>query len=285
MQLSFPTSRKCELQEKINEKKHGGPEAPTKPNINSIGLPNKSFAELNLNLDKRQVVGEEIKNIPVDLIEPDPTQPRKYFDLQALNELAESIKAHGLLQPILVRPNGNGGFIIVHGERRFRAHKIACLPTIKCIVEELSDSKVADVRVAENTAREDLSDMELAYEFKRRADNGETHEQIGKSINKSRAFVTQRLALLNLPEKRQEQLKKGEITFAEARYLTTSPASENQHGYTVTMEELEVFKLFQTYFPSTTVKMPFSKGNAEPILNQLHTAYRKDLATIRRALQ
>jgi ParB family chromosome partitioning protein len=217
---------------------------------------------------------QTIENIPLEQISPDPTQPRKYFNPQALNELAESIKTHGLLQPILVRPNGNSGFIIVHGERRYKAHKIACLPTIKCIIQDLSDSKVANVRVVENTAREDLSDMELAYEFQRRVATGETHEQIGKSINKSRAFVTQRLALLRLPEERQEQLKTGKITFAEARFLTTTsenPKVENQHCYAVTMEDLEVYKLFQK--------------KERPVFDVLYSAYRKDLATLRRAKQ
>jgi len=218
-------------------------------------------------------VTEQIFLIPLEQITPDSNQPRKHFDKQKLNELAESIKQHGLLQPILVRPNGDGTFQIVHGERRFQAHQIAALPTIKCIVKEMSDRNVADVRVVENVEREDLSDLELAGEFLKRADNGETHQQIADSINKTRAYVTQRLALLKLPENVQKKLEKGEISFTEARILATSESKqteESQHGYAVTMEELEVYKLFQE--------------DSKPSLEQLHQAYRKDLTTIRRAL-
>jgi ParB family chromosome partitioning protein len=222
-----------------------------------------------------------IREIPLKRIIPDPEQPRKHVNIESLNELAESIKTHGLLQPILVRSNGDGTYVIVHGERRFRAHQIAQLLTIKCIVSDMDDTEAKDAQVIENLIREDLSDMELAREFQRRADAGATHGQIAKAVGKSRAFVTQHLGLLRLPEKRQEQLEKGEITFADARLMAASNNTSNtqmgnacdgdgQHGYAVTMENLEVYKLFQ-------------KTN-KPDLATLHAAYRKDLAIIRRAL-
>ena len=216
----------------------------------------------------------KIFDIPLEQILVDPNQPRKYFDEQALRELAESIKEYGLLQPILVKPNSNGGFQIVHGERRYRDHQIAALPTIRCMIQDVEDSKVSNFRVVENTARQDLSDMDLAKEFQRRVSKGETHEEIAKSIHKSRAFVTQRLALLRLPEERQRQLDKGEITFNDARVLAsnTMPSNstvENQHCYAVTMEKLEVYKLFHQ--------------TEKPAFDVLYAAYRKDMATLRRA--
>jgi ParB family chromosome partitioning protein len=217
-----------------------------------------------------------IREIPLKRIIPDPEQPRKHVNIESLNELAESIKTHGLLQPILVRSNGDGTYVIVHGERRFRAHQIAQLLTIKCIVSDMDDTEAKDAQVIENLIREDLSDMELAREFQRRADAGATHEQIAKAVGKSRAFVTQHLGLLRLPEKRQEQLEKGEITFADARLMAASNGNcgqccpQSEHGYAVTMENLEVYKLFQQ--------------TNKPDLATLHAAYRKDLAIIRRAL-
>lgn len=216
----------------------------------------------------------KIFSIPLEQIRTDSTQPRKHFDLQKIGELAESIKEHGLLQPILVRPNGNGTFEIVHGERRYRAHQKAGLPTIKCIIRELSDSKVVDVRLVENIEREDLTDLELAKEFQKRVGQGETHQQIADSIKKTRAYVTQRLALLKLPENVQRKLEKGEIGFTEARILALSGINRNeesQHGYAVTIEDLEVWKLFHS--------------EQKPELDQLYLAYRKDLATLRRAKQ
>ncbi len=221
----------------------------------------------------------EVLELPLNRVIPDPEQPRKYFDEQALSELAESIKAHGLLQPILVRSNGNGMYVVVHGERRLKAHQIAQLLTIKCIVSDMGDSEAKNAQVIENLIREDLSDMELAREFQRRLDAGATHEGIAKAIGKSRAFVSQRLGLLRLSIERQEQLERGEITFANARILAASNNvsdssnacnGDGQHGYAVTMENLEVYKLF--------------KQTDKPDLETLHMAYRKDLATIRRAL-
>lgn len=216
----------------------------------------------------------KIFSIPLTQIRTDSTQPRKHLDPQKLSELSQSIKEHGLLQPILVRPNGDGTFEIVHGERRYRAHQKAGLPTIKCIVRELSDSKVADARVVENIEREDLTDLELAREFQKRVEKGETHQQIADSIKKTRAYVTQRLALLKLPEDIQAKLEKGEIGFTEARILASAPKNvgmSHQHGYAVTIEDLEVYKLFHT--------------GQKPELDQLYLAYRKDLAMIRRAKQ
>jgi len=162
--------------------------------------------------------GERIFDIPLEQVTPDATQPRKYFDEAKIDELAESIVKHGLLQPILVRPL-NGAFQIVHGERRYRAHKSLDCATIKAMVKELSDEQVADIRLVENLERDNLSDIELAMEFERRVKAGQTHEQIAKTIGKSKAFVTQRLALLKLPEKERERMLHGELGFTNARLL------------------------------------------------------------------
>jgi len=214
-------------------------------------------------------------DISLDQILPDPNQPRKYFNEQAISELADSIKQYGLLQPILVRPNGNQSYLIVHGERRYKAHQKAQLPTIRCIVRELTDSEVSDMQLVENLERDDLSDIDLAREFQRRVDASQTHEQIAKIIGRSRGFVTQRLLLLRLSVEDQHKLEKGELDFTAARIL----ASQRNNGeeqkkdqcYAVTMEKLEVYNLFQ--------------NNPKPSLDVLHQAYRADLVTIRRALR
>lgn len=164
-------------------------------------------------------MAREILDIPLEQIVADPNQPRKHFDRQALNELAESIRQHGLLQPILVRPNGDGTFEIVHGERRYRAHKKLCSSTIRCIVRGLSDREAADIRIVENIERDNLTDIELAWEFERRVNQGQTHEEIAAVIGRKRAFVTQRLALLKLPREQQTRMLKGELSFSNARLL------------------------------------------------------------------
>jgi len=223
----------------------------------------------------------KVFEIPLDHIRVDPTQPRKHFDEQSLRELADSIKEQGLLQPIMVKANSDGTYLIIHGERRFKAHQIANMATIKCLIVDKDPSQIQDARVVENLVREDLSDMELAKEFQRRVDNGETHEQIAKAIKKSRAFVSQRLALMRLPEERKNQLEQGKISFADARGLLAAGNAQNsepepQHCYAVTMESLDV--------PKTLKQVPAGVID-HSTLKLLHEAYRKDLTTIRKALQ
>lgn len=227
-----------------------------------------------------------VYEISLKKIRKDATQPRKYFDPEKLNELAESIKAEGLLQPITVVRDGNDGYLLLQGERRYRAHEILGRQTIRCIIVD-SVKSLNNVRIVENTAREDLSDLELGREFQKRADAGETHEAIAKSIHKVRSFVTQRISLLKLPEEKQIQLEEGEISFTEARISAasdTTPPEDKVNGNmvtTVTMEKLEVYRLFKNFSEG---KIEMGAFQNRPILDRLHTAYRKDLETIRRAL-
>lgn len=160
-----------------------------------------------------------ILEIPLENVVADPGQPRKYFDSETIETLARSIEKHGLLQPILVRPFDNGDYQIVHGERRYRAHQLLGWKTIKAEVKELTDEQVQDIRLIENLERNDLTDIELAWEFERRVKAGQTHEQIARTIHRTRAFVTQRLALLKLSKKDQMRMLRGELSFSNARLL------------------------------------------------------------------
>lgn len=216
----------------------------------------------------------KIHKIPIDQIVTDPTQPRKFFNSRKLDELAESIKEYGLLQPIQVQSKKNGKYKIVHGDRRFRAHKKAGLSTIQCIIKDVEETRLTDIRLIENIIREDLSDLELAKEFQIRIDRGETHQQIADRIGKTRAYVSQRVGLLKLPEQTLEQLERGDLTFSQARTIATVNPRINDsavvtNGYTVTIHELEVYKLF--------------KEDHEPELKDLYQAYRNDISIIRRA--
>jgi ParB family chromosome partitioning protein len=152
-------------------------------------------------------------------IQTDPNQPRKFFEPKSLNALAENIKRHGLLQPITVRPAGDGMYVVVCGERRFRAHKLAKLEKISCFVKQISEDEVRDPQLIENLERNNLLPIELAREFQKRIDNGQTQEQIANAIGKSRGFVEQRLALLRLPPHTQKLLEEGKISFTKARDL------------------------------------------------------------------
>jgi ParB/RepB/Spo0J family partition protein len=167
-----------------------------------------------------------VTELRIDEIIANPNQPRKHFDEEALNELAASIIADGLQEPILVRPKEDK-YEIVQGERRYRAHIIAGLETIQAKVKELSDDDAFHLAVIENIQREQLTPIEEAQAFLRYSEMGYTHEEIAKKVNKSRTFVTTRLRLLKLLPELQEWIARGKITEGHAKQLL---AVENALG-------------------------------------------------------
>ena len=155
-------------------------------------------------------------------VEPRSDQPRKQFDKEALEALADSIASHGVLQPILVRqnPNFEGYFEIIAGERRWRAAKMAGLTEIPAIVLDGDDLKVAQIAVIENVQREDLNVVEEAFAYKTLMDQFDlTQDQIAKQVGKSRPAIANLLRLLELPDEVLEQLKAGDLTAGHARAL------------------------------------------------------------------
>jgi ParB family chromosome partitioning protein len=154
-------------------------------------------------------------DVPIDSIVPDPDQPRKRFDEQPLVELAESITAHGVISPLIVRPDGAGGYVLVAGERRWRAAKIAGVQRVP-IVERVDD--VAEVQVLENVARLDMTPMEEARAIARIAGDRDPAE-VGKRIGRSAWYVTSRLALLKLAPPLQGLTDSGQLQPATARVL------------------------------------------------------------------
>ena len=155
-------------------------------------------------------------------VEPRSDQPRKQFDKEALEALADSIAAYGVLQPILVRqnPNCEGAFEIIAGERRWRAAKMAGLTEIPAIVLDGDDLKTAQIAVIENVQREDLNVVEEAFAYQSLIDQfGLTQDEVAKQVGKSRPAVANLLRLLDLPEEVLEQLKAGDLTAGHARAL------------------------------------------------------------------
>ena len=155
-------------------------------------------------------------------VEPRGDQPRKQFDKEALEALADSIASYGVLQPILVRPNPNfdGAFEIIAGERRWRAAKMAGLTEIPAIILDGDDLKTAQIAVIENVQREDLNVVEEAFAYQALIQRFDlTQEQVAKQVGKSRPAVANLLRLLDLPEEVLEQLKAGDITAGHARAL------------------------------------------------------------------
>jgi len=160
-----------------------------------------------------------ILQLKITEIEANENQPRRKFDEEALASLAESIKEHGIVQPIVVRREGTG-YQIVAGERRWRAARIAGLKTVPVVVKDYSDTQVLEIALIENLQREDLNPIEEANAYKALIDEHSlSQEEIGKRIGKSRSAITNSLRLLNLPSEIIEYLISGKLTAGHARAL------------------------------------------------------------------
>lgn len=158
--------------------------------------------------------------LPINEIIPNKEQPRKTFDEGALQELADSITVHGVLQPLLVRPLLSGGYQLIAGERRWRASRMAGLKEVPVIIRELSDSEAMEIAIIENLQREDLNPIEEAEGLQALIDKCDyTQEQVAVSVGKSRPAIANALRLLKLPEEVRQMTKDGEISAGHARAL------------------------------------------------------------------
>ncbi len=158
--------------------------------------------------------------LPISEIIPNKEQPRKTFDETALSELAESIKQHGVLQPLLVRPLTDGGYQLVAGERRWRASRMAGLREVPVVVKELTDTETMEIAIIENLQREDLNPIEEAEGLQALIDKcGFTQEDIAASVGKSRPAIANSLRLLRLPENVRDMTRNGSISAGHARAL------------------------------------------------------------------
>lgn len=165
-------------------------------------------------------VEENAVTLPIDEIEPNRDQPRKTFDETALAELADSIRAHGVLQPLLVRPSADGSYRLVAGERRYRAARMAGLTEVPVTVREMTDEEESVFALIENLQREDLNAIEEAEGLKQLIESyGLTQEQAASRVGKSRTAVTNALRLLNLPQTVSDLVKNGKISMGHARAL------------------------------------------------------------------
>jgi len=160
------------------------------------------------------------RNVPLDMIIPNPMQPRRKFEETSLQELAESFKSQGVLQPIIVKKNNNG-YILIAGERRYRAACLAGLENIPAIIaEEKDESDMLQMALVENLQREDLNPLEAAEGFRKLMDDaGLTQNQLGSKVGKSRSAVANSLRLLNLLEKVKELIRAGKLTEGHARAI------------------------------------------------------------------
>jgi ParB family chromosome partitioning protein len=175
-----------------------------------------------------KVVGA-IANIEIAQIETNPFQPRTQFDVDALNELAGSIKEHGIIQPITVRKLGYDKFQLISGERRFRASQLAGLTSVPAYIRIANDQAMLEMALVENIQREQLDAIEVAISYKRLIDECDlTQEQLSQKVSKQRSTITNYLRLLKLPVEIQLAIRNGDLTMGHARALINIESEDKQ---------------------------------------------------------
>jgi ParB family chromosome partitioning protein len=189
----------------------------------------ESIDASSANFNKNKKVSGSDTFIDVDLLEPNPQQPRTEFNEETLKELAESIKEHGVIQPILVEDNGNGGFYIIAGERRTRAARLAGLREVPVRIQKYSTQKKLEVALIENIQREDLNAVEEAQAYKKLMELGNLNQDdVAKRVGKNRSTVANCLRLLKLPPDMLASLANGQISAGHARALLSVTSSSDQ---------------------------------------------------------
>ncbi len=172
---------------------------------------------------------DSVQMIPVTSIVPNPRQPRTQFKEEELTELSESIKEHGVIQPLIVREQEEGRYILIAGERRLRAAQLAGLSSVPVIMREATDRELLELALIENIQREDLSPLEAAEAYKSlEEDFNLTHEEISRRVGKNRTSVTNTMRLLKLPGEVQNALLNRTITEGHARVLLSLPTAQAQ---------------------------------------------------------
>ena len=231
--------------------------------------------------------GDEVREIPLDLIDNNPHQTRYHFDQKLLQELAESITANGVVQPIVVRPGSDSRYVLVLGERRCRASKLAGRERIPAIVRTVSDQQAAEMTVVENLQRNDLNCIEQANAFaKLSREFGLTQEQIGKRTGVSRESVSNYMRLLKLPASVIEYLQEGKLGFSEARVLLTlldanlipkiADEAVKKHLSVVQLEDL----VFATNVPTQKEAQPEQRARwVDPNVRAAQTELERVLGT------
>lgn len=172
---------------------------------------------------------DSVQQIAVDKIIANTYQPRSEFDQAALEELTASVLAHGVLQPVMVRPHGGGRFELVAGERRYRAARLAGLTRIPAVVRRMTDEESLTVALIENIQREDLNAMEAARGYRQLLDQfGLTQVELARQLGKSQSTVAYALSLLRLPSEMQDSISSGQLTMEHGKVLLSVPASDRR---------------------------------------------------------
>ncbi len=221
----------------------------------------------------KEAKDSDIVEIPLAEIRSNPYQPRTHFDEKALSEFADSIKEHGVIQPIIVKKSIKG-YELIAGERRTRASKIAGKTTIPAIIREISDQEMMEIALIENIQRQDLNPIEEAEAFAKIIEtSGITQDEAAKKFGKSRSYITNLVGLLRLPEKTIELVRDGKITMGHARVLSKleDPDQIDEIAKEIINKGLSVR---ETEKLTSTQDIPKKvKIKREPVYNARHSIY------------
>lgn len=228
-----------------------------------------------------------LREVPVEAIKPNPWQPRTSFDEQELEELAQSIREHGVLQPVLVSQLTDGTYQLITGERRWRAVKKAGMATLPAMIKEATPQASLELALVENIQRRDLNPLEEAHAFRALLDeHGLTQEQLGQRIGKSRVSITNTLRLLQLPEQVSEALASGVITEGHARAILMAEGEDArlqvlgrvvaQH---LSVRETEALARRMNEPPAENESESEPARAADPDVERLEDAFRQALGT------
>lgn len=245
--------------------------------MNKRGL-GKGLSALIPMEDKDQ---ENIQDIKVEEIKANKNQPRKKFDEEKIQELANSIKEHGVLQPIIVRRKA-GGYELVAGERRWRAAKKAGIEKIQAIVKDLSDADVMEIALIENLQREDLNPLEEAEAYKKLIEEfGMTQEELSKRVGKSRSQIANTVRLLNLDEEIKKLISDEKLTAGHARALLAIEDKKERLKLAKKISEnnMSVRETEETVKIKTREKKKNKRGEINPVFIEITEKLQKSLGT------
>ena len=237
--------------------------------------------------EKTELNGELVQLLPLAKVQPNPKQPRQNFDEEKLRELAASIKEQGVLQPVLVRPQGKG-WQIVAGERRYKAAKIAGLKELPCIVRELDDNTTLEIALIENIQRQNLNPLEEAATYQELLDKfGYTQQQLGEKLGKSRVYIANTLRLLALPKAVRQALSEGLISAGHGRAVLQLASDQDRallteriiaEGLSVRQAE-KLAKQPELLHPQAAKKTKPKPKTEDLLLNELGERLRAKLGT------
>ena len=237
---------------------------------------------LNALLGTPDVETDQLREIDIERILPNSHQPRKNFDEEALNDLANSIREHGVVQPIVVRPLDDGFFQLIAGERRWRAAKRAGLGRVPAVVREAGEHSALEIALIENLQREDLNPMEEAQAYERLiVDFGMTQEEVARRVGKNRATIANMLRLLKLPSEVQQWLRENKLSAGHAKALLSlsdlsaildSARKIIQGNYSVRQAETLVSRYSQTGKEGSTGEAESVDPNVKAAIHTLEQA-------------